>query len=83
MESVKAKQYSNLLEFGDISQTIKQVVESNQWSNLQECFNNSENIGLVGHGGNLAVADHMSADITRLTDFKVYILSRLSNQVPL
>ena len=70
MDSVKAKQYSNHLEFGDISKTIKQIVESNEWSTLQESFNYSENIGLVGHGGNLAVADHMSADITRLTDFK-------------
>ena len=40
MDSVKAKQYSNHLEFGDISKTIKQVVESNEWSILQESFNN-------------------------------------------
>ena len=36
MDSVKAKQYSNLLEFGDISKTIKQIVESNEWSTTRK-----------------------------------------------
>ena len=70
MDSVKAKEISSILQFGDISKTIKNVVESEEWSELQNIFNISDNIGIVGHGGNLAVADHMSADITRLTDFK-------------
>ena len=33
----------------------------------KEMFNNSNSIGLIGHGGNLAICQHMASDIYRHT----------------
>ena len=33
----------------------------------KEMFNNSNSIGLIGHGGNLAICQHMASDIARHT----------------
>ena len=60
----------NMLEFGDITGTLKETIDTLEWSLLQDNFNKSKTIILVGHGGNLAVADHISVDITRLTNYK-------------
>ena len=60
----------NMLEFGDITGTLKQTIATPEWSILQDSFNEAKTIILVGHGGNLAVADHISVDITRLTNYK-------------
>ena len=60
----------NMLEFGDITGTLRDTIRTIQWSKLQDSFNKSKTIILVGHGGNLAVADHISVDITRLTKYK-------------
>ena len=65
--SIKQK---NILEFGDLTGTIEKTIASKEWEKLQKSFNKSKTIILVGHGGNLAVADHIAVDITRLTNFK-------------
>jgi len=44
------------------------TVNSVKWSELQEKFNNCDDIYVLGHGGNLAVADHTAVDITRLSN---------------
>ena len=36
--------------------------------NFQEKFNDCNNIFVLGHGGNLAVADHAAVDISRLSN---------------
>ena len=60
----------NILKFGDITGLVTQTISTYAWENLQSCFNKSKTIILVGHGGNLAIADHISVDITRLTNFE-------------
>ena len=61
---------TNLLDFGNITEIISDVVSTENWNELQNIFNEKSTIIIVGHGGNLAVSDHISADITRLTNFK-------------
>ena len=63
-------QQLKMLEFGDITGTLEEVINTFEWSMLQDSFNKAKTILLVGHGGNLAVADHISVDITRLTNYK-------------
>ena len=70
MTLIDNKKTISILNFGDITQIIKNVVESNEWQTLQEKFNYSSTILVVGHGGNLAIADHVAVDITRLTKYK-------------
>ena len=70
MQKIENEIASKTLKFGDITNTIENIVSSEEWSKFQDVFNLSQNIGIVGHGGNLAVADHISADITRLTNFQ-------------
>ena len=43
------------------------VLNSSEWKQAQKDFNDSEIIFIIGNGGNLAVADHGSVDITRLS----------------
>ena len=59
----------SLLDFGDISKIISETSKTKEWVNLQQTFNSKSTIVIVGHGGNLAVSDHIAADITRLTNF--------------
>jgi len=56
-----------MLEFGDLNQTLANVIISPEWEGLQSAFNDAKHIFVVGHGGNLAVADHAAVDISRLT----------------
>ena len=60
----------NILEFGDITGLVNKTISSLEWDKLQSSFNNAKTIILVGHGGNLAIADHIAVDITRLTNFE-------------
>ena len=52
----------------NIGHKFKQVVNTNQWKELQEKFNNADTIYVLGHGGNLAVASHAAIDISRLSN---------------
>ena len=55
------------LEFGDVNKLIKDTINTPEWEKLQSEFNKKDRIVIVGHGGNLAVSDHISVDISRLT----------------
>ena len=50
--------------FGEIYQ---KVVSNKNWEDLVKSFKNKKHILCVGHGGYLAIADHISIDISRLT----------------
>ena len=63
-------QQLKMLEFGDITSTLEDTIGTFEWSSLQDSVNKAKTIILVGHGGNLAVADHISVDITRLTNYQ-------------
>ena len=57
-----------MLNIENIGQKFKDVVSSPEWIEFQEKFNNCDDIYVLGHGGNLAVADHTAVDITRLSN---------------
>ena len=56
-----------MLDIENFGRRFKQIVESAEWSDVQEKFNNCDDIYVIGHGGNLAIADHTATDITRLS----------------
>lgn len=57
-----------MLNFENLDEKFVKIVNSKNWKNLQEKFNKSNDIYVLGHGGNLAVADHAAVDITRLSN---------------
>ncbi len=57
-----------MLNFENIDEKFVRIVNSDEWSDLQEKFNASNDVYVLGHGGNLAVADHAAVDITRLSN---------------
>ena len=57
-----------MLNYENLIGRFEEVIHSKEWSDLQNKFNKSNNIYILGHGGNLGVADHAAADITRLSN---------------
>ena len=57
----------SLLPTESLDNMLNKVVNSKSWIKAQSDFNTSKTIFVIGNGGNLAVADHMSVDITRLS----------------
>ena len=57
-----------MLNFENLDEKFVRIVNSKEWQALQSKFNNSNEIYVLGHGGNLAVADHAAVDITRLSN---------------
>ena len=69
-----------MLNFENLDEKFVKIVNSKSWKKLQDKFNNSDNIYVLGHGGNLAVADHAATDISRLSNgTKKCNVSRFSN----
>ena len=60
----------DLLPMGRFNESHSSTVASIEWQKVQKMFNQCKNIILVGHGGNLAVADHGAVDIARLSKNK-------------
>ena len=58
---------SENIDIENIDEKFYKVVNSQEWKELQEKFNNCDDIYVLGHGGNLAVADHTAIDISRLS----------------
>ena len=57
-----------MLNFENIGERFVSVVNTPEWKELQEKFNRCNDIYVLGHGGNLAIADHAAVDITRLSN---------------
>ena len=57
-----------MLNFENLDEKFVKIVNSPEWEELQRKFNSSNDIYVLGHGGNLAVADHAAVDITRLSN---------------
>ena len=57
-----------MLNFENIDEKFVEIVHSKEWKDLQEKFNSCNDVYVLGHGGNLAVADHAAVDITRLSN---------------
>lgn len=59
-----------MLNFENIGDKFISTVNSPEWEALQTKFNECDEIFVLGHGGNLAIADHAAVDITRLSNGK-------------
>ena len=57
-----------MLDIENIGQKFVEITNTPEWVEFQDKFNNCDDIYILGHGGNLAVADHAAVDITRLSD---------------
>ena len=57
-----------MLNFENIGEKFAKIVHSEEWKEIQKKFNDSNDIYVLGHGGNLAIADHAAVDITRLSN---------------
>lgn len=57
-----------MLNFENLDEKFVKVVNSPEWKDLQVKFNGANEIYVLGHGGNLAVADHAATDISRLSN---------------
>tara|TARA_A100001201_G_scaffold33046_1_gene35579 strand:- start:1194 stop:1757 length:564 start_codon:yes stop_codon:yes gene_type:complete len=55
------------LELENFERTFDRIISSTEWEKLQNSYNKAENIFFLGHGGNMAVADHAAVDSCRLS----------------
>jgi len=56
------------LNFENIGDKFLEVTNTKEWAELQGKFNDCVDIFVLGHGGNLGVADHAAVDISRLSN---------------
>ena len=52
----------------NIGTRFTEIVHSEEWKELQEKYNKCDDIYVLGHGGNMGVADHTAVDMTRLSN---------------
>jgi len=57
-----------MLNFENIGDKFVHVVHSPEWEELQQKYNGCNEIYVLGHGGNMAIADHAAVDMTRLSN---------------
>lgn len=57
-----------MLDCSNINRDFERILESEDWKSLQDSFNKSKDIYIIGHAGNLAIADYAAACITKLTN---------------
>ena len=57
-----------MLNIENMDQKFHKIVQSDEWKELQIKFNQATNIYVLGHGGNLGIADHAAVDISRLSN---------------
>lgn len=69
MNSKKLSEKNQLIPgFSNFTKVFESIIFSDTWQKVQDDFNLSSRILTVGNGGNLAVCDHGSIDIARLTN---------------
>ena len=57
-----------MLNFENIGERFIGVIHSKEWKDLQNKYNKCDDIYVLGHGGNMGVADHTAVDMTRLSN---------------
>ena len=57
-----------MLDIENFDNKFKEIVQTNEWKELQSVYNKSKHIFMFGHGGNMGIADHAAIDASRLTD---------------
>jgi len=51
-----------MLNFENIGERFIGVIHSKEWKDLQNKYNKCDDIYVLGHGGNMGVADHTAVD---------------------
>lgn len=62
---------TKIIDIENINQVFDTVVQKTEWQSLQHMYNAADHVFMIGHGGNLAVAEHAAIDACRLTDKNV------------
>jgi len=57
-----------MMNIENIGHRFTEIVNTDEWKELQEKYNKCNDIYVLGHGGNMAVADHTAVDMTRLSN---------------
>ena len=57
-----------MLNIENIGEKFIKIVHSKKWQEIQEKYNKCNDIYVLGHGGNMGVADHTAVDMTRLSN---------------
>jgi phosphoheptose isomerase len=63
-----------LADFENLEKRFYTLVHQPEWKKLQQDFNESDAIFMIGNGGNMAVSSHGAADISRLTNKAAFCL---------
>jgi hypothetical protein len=61
-----------MFDFNRISKEFIKIKATKQWRELIDTFNNASDVGYIGHGGNLAIADHAAIDASRLANKRTH-----------
>ena len=62
---ITEKDYINIENIGS---RFMEIISTPEWNKLQNDYNLSNDIYVLGHGGNMGVADHTAVDMTRLSN---------------
>lgn len=57
-----------MMNIENIGHRFTEIVNTPEWNELQEKYNKCDDIYVLGHGGNMGVADHTAVDMTRLSN---------------
>ena len=57
-----------MMNIENIGHRFTEIVNTPEWKKLQEKYNKCSDIYVLGHGGNMGVADHTAVDMTRLSN---------------
>ena len=66
--TISEKKQNIIPGFNNFGEKFQSILQTKEWSKLENDFITSSRIFLVGNGGNLAVCDHGAIDIARLTN---------------
>ena len=57
-----------MIDIENLEAKFYETVNSKEWDQLQQAYNECHDIYVLGHGGNMAIADHTAVDMTRLSN---------------
>jgi len=60
-----------MINLENIEDKFKKIINSKEFNKLQSYYNSCKHIFFLGHGGNMAVAEHAAIDNSRLTNKNV------------
>ncbi len=59
-----------MISLENIESRFNSIIDSSEWRELESKFKTADEVYICCHGGNLAIARHISTDLTRLTKNK-------------